>query len=81
MVGIVILVFLLARIVWLVRVVLWYGVSMLVVLFARVEEVVGGEFGIKTLDEVPNNVIAALLSSLMASFPFAEQTRVEASAN
>ncbi|AMP00456.1 diguanylate cyclase domain protein [Collimonas arenae] len=76
-VGIVILVFLLARIVWLARTraVLWYCASMFVVLFTRVEEVFAAAFGIKTLDEVPNNVIAALLSSLMASFAFAEQMR------
>ncbi|WP_395825164.1 putative bifunctional diguanylate cyclase/phosphodiesterase [Collimonas sp.] len=76
-VGILILVFLLARIVWLAptRAVLWYCASMFVVLFTRVEEVVAAAFGIKTLDEVPNNVIAALLSSLMASFAFAEQMR------
>ncbi|WP_442783535.1 putative bifunctional diguanylate cyclase/phosphodiesterase [Collimonas fungivorans] len=76
-VGIVILVFLLARIVWKARTraVLWYCASMFVVLFTRIDEVVAAAFGIKTLDEVPNNVIVALLSSLMASFAFAEQMR------
>jgi diguanylate cyclase (GGDEF)-like protein len=75
--GIVILVFLLARIVWKARTraVLWYCASMFMVLFTRVDEVVAAAFGIKTLDEVPNNVIVALLSSLMASFAFAEQMR------
>jgi len=76
-VGIVILVFLLGRIVWKARTraVLWYCASMFVVLFTRVDEVIAAAFGIKTLDEVPNNVIVALLSSLMASFAFAEQMR------
>ncbi|PFH04411.1 diguanylate cyclase (GGDEF)-like protein [Collimonas sp. PA-H2] len=76
-VGILILIFLLARIVWKARTraVLWYCASMFVVLFTRVDEVVAAAFGIKTLDEVPNNVIVALLSSLMASFAFAEQMR------
>ncbi|MEO6919659.1 MAG: EAL domain-containing protein [Collimonas sp.] len=75
--GILILIFLLARIVWKARTraVLWYCASMFVVLFTRVDEVVAAAFGIKTLDEVPNNVIVALLSSLMASFAFAEQMR------
>ena len=76
-IGTTILVFLLAHIVWKARsrAVLWYCASIFVVVFTRVDEVVAAAFGIKTLDEVSNNVIAALLSSLMASFAFAEQMR------
>ncbi len=76
-VGTTILVFLLGHIVWKARsrAVLWYCASMAVVVFTRVDEVVAAAFGIKALDEVSNTVIAALLSSLMASFAFAEQMR------
>ncbi|SFA69386.1 diguanylate cyclase (GGDEF) domain-containing protein [Collimonas sp. OK607] len=76
-IGTTILVFLLAHIVWKARsrAVFWYCASMFVVVFTRVDEVVAAAFGIKALDEVSNTVIAALLSSLMASFAFAEQMR------
>jgi len=76
-VGIAVLIFLLVRIlvVTRTRAAFWYCASMVVVLFARVDEVIGAAFGIRTLDQVPNNAIAALLSSLMAAFAFAEQMR------
>lgn len=76
-IGIAVLIFLLVRIliVTRTRAAFWYCASMVVVLFARVDEVIGAAFGIRTLDQVPNNAIAALLSSLMAAFAFAEQMR------
>lgn len=76
-VGIAVLIFLLVRILVATRMraALWYCASMVVVLCARIDEVIGAAFGIRTLDQVPNNAIAALLSSLMASFAFAEQMR------
>ena len=76
-IGIAVLIFLLVRIliVTRTRAAFWYCASMVVVLFARIDEVIGAAFGIRTLDQVPNNAIAALLSSLMAAFAFAEQMR------
>ncbi|RFU49503.1 EAL domain-containing protein [Paraburkholderia sp. DHOC27] len=78
-IGMVVLIFLLARLVWLTRsrTVLWYVASMAVVLFATFSEVLGAAFGIKLLFGGVNPVITALSSSMMAAFAIAEQMRAE----
>jgi diguanylate cyclase (GGDEF)-like protein len=77
--GMVVLIFLLTRLVWLTRsrTVLWYVASMGVVLFAMFSEVLGAAFGIKLLFGGVNPVITALSSSMMAAFAIAEQMRAE----
>jgi diguanylate cyclase (GGDEF)-like protein len=77
--GMGVLIFLLARLVWLTRsrTVLWYVASMAVVLFATFSEVLGAAFGIKLLFGGVNPVITALSSSMMAAFAIAEQMRAE----
>src|ERR1700744_2574160 len=78
-VGMVVLIFLLARLVWTTRsrTVLWYVASMAVVLFSIFSEVLGAAFGIKLLFGGVNPVIAALSSSMMAAFAIAEQMRAD----
>ena len=78
-IGIGVLIFLLARLVWMTRsrTVLWYVASMAVVLFAMFSEVLGAAFGIKLLFGGVNPVITALSSSMMAAFAIAEQMRAE----
>ncbi|MGF6760051.1 diguanylate cyclase (GGDEF)-like protein [Paraburkholderia sp. GAS33] len=77
--GMVVLIFLLARLVWTTRsrTVLWYVASMAVVLFSIFSEVLGAAFGIKLLFGGVNPVIAALSSSMMAAFAIAEQMRAD----
>jgi diguanylate cyclase (GGDEF)-like protein len=77
--GMGVLIFLLARLVWLTRsrTVMWYVASMGVVLFATFSEVLGAAFGIKLLFGGVNPVVAALSSSMMAAFAIAEQMRAE----
>ena len=78
-IGMAVLVFLLARLVWMTgsRTVLWYVASMVVVLFSIFSEVLGAAFGIKLLFGGVNPVVAALSSSMMAAFAIAEQMRAE----
>jgi PAS domain-containing protein len=78
-IGMGVLIFLLARLVWMTRsrTVLWYVASMVVVLFSIFSEVLGAAFGIKLLFGGVNPVIAALSSSMMAAFAIAEQMRAE----
>ena len=73
------IVFLLVRILLITysRVALWYSVSLAIILFATLDEVVAAAFGIKALSGILNSVTAALLSSLMATLAFAEQMRAE----
>ena len=77
--GIGVLIFLLARLVWLARsrTVLWYVASLGIVLFATFSEVLGAAFGLKLLFGGVNTVMAALSSSMMAAFAIAEQMRAE----
>ncbi|SAK53260.1 sensory box protein [Caballeronia arationis] len=77
--GIGVLIFLLARLVWLARsrTVLWYVASLAIVLFATFSEVLGAAFGLKLLFGGVNTVTAALSSSMMAAFAIAEQMRAE----
>jgi diguanylate cyclase (GGDEF)-like protein len=77
--GIFVLIFLLARLVWMTRsrTVLWYVGSLTIVLFATFSEVMGAAFGIKLLVGGVNTVMAALSSSMMAAFAIAEQMRAE----
>ncbi len=77
--GIFVLIFLLARLVWMTRsrTVLWYVGSLAIVLFATFSEVMGAAFGIKLLVGGVNTVMAALSSSMMAAFAIAEQMRAE----
>lgn len=77
--GVFVLVFLLARLVWMTRsrTVLWYVASLAIVLFATFSEVMGAAFGIKLLVGGVNTVMAALSSSMMAAFAIAEQMRAE----
>jgi diguanylate cyclase (GGDEF)-like protein len=77
--GIFVLIFLLARLVWMTRsrTVMWYVGSLAIVLFATFSEVMGAAFGIKLLVGGVNTVMAALSSSMMAAFAIAEQMRAE----
>ncbi|WP_158939081.1 EAL domain-containing protein [Burkholderia sp. S171] len=78
-IGIGVLIFLLARIVWLARsrTVLWYVGSLAIVLFATFSDVLAAAFSIKSLSGGVSTVMAALSSSMMAAFAIAEQMRAE----
>jgi len=78
-VGIAIIVFLLARILFVTRsrVAMWYSGSLAIVLFSGLYEVVAAALGVKELIGAVNSVTAAFSSSLMAALAIAEQMREE----
>ena len=77
--GIAILVFLLARILFVTRsrVAMWYGASLGIVLLSGFYEVIAAALGLKGLIGAVNSVTAAFTSSLMAALAIAEQMRLE----
>ena len=77
--GIVVLAFFLARIVFITRsaVAVLYSISLGIALSAIFYEVVAAALGFKVLIEAINNVTAALVSSLVAALAIAEQMRQE----
>jgi diguanylate cyclase (GGDEF)-like protein len=77
--GIAMLVFLLARILYLTRsaVAIWYSAAIVITLFASMYEVLSAALGFKGLIGTVNSVTAALSSSLLASLAIAEQMRFE----
>ncbi|MDR5797040.1 EAL domain-containing protein [Caballeronia sp. LZ008] len=77
--GICVLLFFLARLVWMARsrTVLWYVASLAIVLFSTFSEVLGAAFGLQVRVGGVNTVMAALSSSMMAAFAIAEQMRAE----
>lgn len=78
-VGVASLVFYLARILILTRsrIAMWYGAALALVLLATFSEVIAAAFDFKMIVSSFNSVTAALASSLMAGFAFAEQMRQE----
>jgi len=78
-VGIVLLVFFLARILWVTRskVAIWYSASLVIVLFASLSEIIAAALGIKEVLGAVNSVTASLPSSLTAALAIAEQMRQE----
>ncbi|MDX3904632.1 MAG: EAL domain-containing protein [Pigmentiphaga sp.] len=77
--GIFIVIFFLARMVLITRsrIALWYAAALGIVLFSTFSEVIAAAFDFKALVGALNSVTAALASSLVAAFAFAEQIRVE----
>ncbi|RZS78126.1 EAL domain-containing protein [Pigmentiphaga kullae] len=77
--GIFVVIFFLARIVIVTRsrIALWYAAALGIVLFSTFSEVIAAAFDFKALVGALNSVTAALASSLVAAFAFAEQIRVE----
>jgi len=77
--GIFVVIFFLARMVIITRsrIALWYAAALGIVLFSTFSEVIAAAFEFKTLVGTLNSVTAALASSLVAAFAFAEQMRVE----
>lgn len=77
--GILVVVFFLARMVIITRsrTALWYAAALGIVLFSSFSEVIAAAFDFKTLIGTLNSVTAALASSLVAAFAFAEQMRTE----
>jgi diguanylate cyclase (GGDEF)-like protein len=78
-IGIGILVFLLARILFVTRskVAMWYGAALAVVLGAGLYEVLAAALGVKELIGAVNSVTAALGSSLLVALAIAQQMRQE----
>ena len=77
--GLVIVVFFLTRIVIITRsrIALWYAAALAIVFFSSFSEVIAAAFDFKALVGTLNSVTAALASSLVAAFAFAEQMRME----
>lgn len=77
--GVFVLIFFLTRILIIThsRIALWYSAALSTVLFATFSEVIAAAFNFKLLLSTFNSVTAALASSLMAAFAFAEQMRAE----
>lgn len=78
-IGIAVIIFLLVRIIALTRsrIALWYSAALAMVLFSSFSEVIAAAFDFKLLVGSLNSVTAALASSLLAAFAFAEQMRAE----
>jgi diguanylate cyclase (GGDEF)-like protein len=77
--GIIVVIFFLARIVIITRsrIALWYAAALAIVFFSSFSEVIAAAFDFKALVGALNSVTAALASSLVAAFAFAEQMRAE----
>ena len=78
-VGISILVFLVARVLYVTRtrVAMWYAASLAIVLLTGLYEIIAAAAGFKVLIGTVNSVTAALASSMMAALAIAEQMREE----
>lgn len=77
--GLIVVVFFLTRIVIITksRIALWYAAALGIVFFSSFSEVIAAAFDFKALVGTLNSVTAALASSLVAAFAFAEQMRME----